>query len=169
MRTAFLTALLLCTGCAAGLERDARCLAALTPDFLEAHTELTRLRALGTALPSHIVRREHGDGEVRVDEASLRASQAELRLAHARYHLTIDWYDRIYQRVQTRLEERQMLTEAFWTLAIGPGLLFYPIVHWNVHTVIWDGADPDAESDPIRRFCSALAVRHERSDRSTEP
>jgi hypothetical protein len=117
-----------------------------------------------------MITHERRDAEIlRVDEDHLRAAQTDIGLARARYQLTVDWYDRIYQRVQTRLEERQMLSEAFWTLATGPGLLFYPIVHWNVHTVIWDGVDPDAESDPIRRFCSTLAVNPAQGDQTAEP
>jgi hypothetical protein len=159
MRTVLLAACLLCSACTTGLERDGRCLAALTPDFLNAHTELTRLQTFWRALPYRMVRGDPAEevGMARAGEDRLRGSQAELRAAVTRYQTTLDWYDRIYQRVRTRIEERQMLTEAFWTLATGPGLIFYPFVHWNVHRVMWDGTDPDAESDPVRQYCHALA------------
>jgi hypothetical protein len=156
MRTAFLILLLLSTSCTTGLERDGQCLASLTPDFLEAHTQLTGLQTAWRVLSSQ---RGSSRGPGQVPEAldlhghHRQVAQRELGLARARYQRLVDWYDRVYQRVRTRIEEREMLTEAFWALAPGPGLLFYPIVRWNLHTVIWDGTDPDAESDPIRQYC----------------
>jgi hypothetical protein len=99
------------------------------------------------------------DSEIaRSREDRLRASQAELHAAVTRSQAMVDWYNRIYQRLRTRIEERQMLTEAFWALATGPGLIFYPFVHWNVHSVMWDGTDPDAASDPVTQYCRAFAM-----------
>jgi hypothetical protein len=170
MRTAFLTAWLLCSGCAAGLERDGRCLAVLTADLLEAQTTLARLQASWRAPTSQTVTHWRPDAESpHVDEYRSRAIQTDLDRARVRYQLTVDWYDRIYQRVQTRLDEQQILTEAFWTLVTGPGLLFYPLVYWNTRTVFWDGSDPDAEADPIRQFCSSLAMKPGSGERTGEP
>ena len=158
MRIAYLTALLLCSGCVSGLERDGRCLATLTPEYLEAQSELTRLQSARRSVPYHAGRDEP------------RTTQSDLRHASAQLRWTIDWYDRLYQRVQTRLEEREMLMQTFWALAPGPALLFYPLVQWNVHSVMWDGTDPDAESDPLRQFCDALTGRsdHHPSETVTE-
>jgi hypothetical protein len=174
MRTISLIALvLLLCSCASGLKREGQCLATLIPDFLQAQTELAALEASWRHAPYQIsVRREriatadvvtnpllsNGVLEPEAPEAdtTVQAAHAKFRAARVRYQPTLEWYDRVYQRVRIRMEEEQLLSEVFWTLVTGPGLVFYPIVQWNVHSVMWDGSDPDAESDPIRRFCSDL-------------
>jgi hypothetical protein len=84
------------------------------------------------------------------------APEAYRRLieAKARHQPTLSWYDRVYQRLRTRLDEERILSNVRMVLLTGPGLLFYPVIHWNVHSVFWDGADPDAESDPVTRYCT---------------
>ena len=136
--------LLLC-GCTTGAAREARCLAALTPAFLEAEQELQVLEGTWRS----------GRATWAV-ESSLEQAEAKLRDARARHQPAREWYARVYERVWTRVEEDRLRSEVFWTLVTGPGILFYPIVAWNLHAVFWDGHDPDAESDPIRRFCEGL-------------
>lgn len=169
------------TGCATAMKRDGQCLAILTPDFLSAHEELAHLEAswrasllrrdveLGLPLspfaavqdrpstaspsssdplePSLVDRRKH---------AHQAASEAYRKWVDAklRHRPTLDWYEKVYERLRTRLDEEQILSEVRLVLLAGPGLVFYPIVHWNIHSVFWDGTDPDAESDPITRYCT---------------
>jgi hypothetical protein len=80
----------------------------------------------------------------------------ELDRARFRYQEMMDWYTRVARRIQTRLEEDNMLYPMLSMFVRAPvSLLLYPIVRWNVRSVLWDGADPDAESDPIQQFCRA--------------
>jgi plasmid stabilization system protein ParE len=74
--------------------------------------------------------------------------------ARGRYRDVREWSRRIERRVQSRIEEHQVLSETLWTLLPGPALVFYPIIRWNVRSVIWDGEDPDAEEDAVNRYCS---------------
>jgi hypothetical protein len=39
-------------------------------------------------------------------------------------------------------------------VAVPVMLVFYPIVRWNVRSVLWDDGDPDSLDDPVRRFCT---------------
>ena len=72
----------------------------------------------------------------------------------ARHQETVDWYGRVARRVETRLEEDEMLYPVVGMLATSTAIIFYPIVRWNVRSVLWDGEDPDAEDDPVQRFCA---------------
>jgi hypothetical protein len=174
MRTVGLIAFVLfLSSCASGMKREGQCLATLTPEFLHAQTELAALEASWRSAPYQISVRQdqmatagvvtnpllsNGVPEAGAPKAEtiVQQAQAKYRATRLRYRSTLEWYDRVYQRVRTRIEEEQLLSEVFWTLVTGPGLVFYPIVQWNVHSVMWDGIDPDADSDPIRRFCSDL-------------
>lgn len=78
----------------------------------------------------------------------------QLIQASTRHHDTLTWYTRVARRIQTRFEEDEMLYSVLSTFVTAPvSLLFYPIVRWNVRSVLWDGADPDADDDPIQQFC----------------
>jgi hypothetical protein len=78
----------------------------------------------------------------------------QLIQARARHHDIQAWYTRVARRVQTRFEEDDMLYSVLGMFVSAPAsLLFYPIVRWNVRSVLWDGADPDADDDPIQQFC----------------
>ena len=80
----------------------------------------------------------------------------QLARARFRYQEMVDWYTRVARRIQTRFEEDDMLYSMLSMFVSAPvSLLFYPIVRWNVRSVLWDGADPDAENDPIQQFCRA--------------
>ena len=94
-----------------------------------------------------------------VAEAKLRRVEDDLyqRLIdrRARYRQSVDWYRRVSRRVQTRLDEDEMLYSTLGTLVASPTMLvFYPIVRWNVRSVLWDEGDPDSLDDPVRRFCT---------------
>lgn len=87
--------------------------------------------------------------------------------ARTRHHQVLEWYPRVYERLATRLEEEQILSEVRWVLAGNPpSLIFYPIIRWNIHHGLWDGTDPDAGSDPVNQFC-ATQLAHDAS--SAEP
>ena len=122
----------LLAGCATGAKHDGLCLASITADYLAAEQDL-RTNAQSPA-------------------PTLRAWNEYRTLAH--------WQEKVYQRLITRFEERQILTETFFALlAGGPSILLYPVVHWNVHTVLWDGQDPDAESNEITLYCRERLLR----------
>jgi len=73
----------------------------------------------------------------------------------AEHRQSVDWYRRVSRRVQTRLDEDEMLYSTLGTLVSSPIMLvFYPIVRWNVRSVLWDDGDPDSLDDPVRRFCT---------------
>lgn len=94
-----------------------------------------------------------------VAEANFRRVEDDLyrRLIdqRARHRQSVDWYRRVSRRVQTRLEEDEMLYSTLGTLAASPTMLvFYPVVRWNVRSVLWDEGDPDSLDDPVRHFCT---------------
>ena len=154
-------------GCATALKREGRCLESLTSDYLAAREELTDLEALwrasllpldpsGSAAHSSIPA-QTGQPQSSTAAPSGRASEdAYHRLAEARvrHQATLRWYDRVYERVRTRLEEEQILSDVRMVMMTGPAVIFYPIVRWNIHSVFWDEADPDGETDPITRYCT---------------
>ena len=84
-----------------------------------------------------------------------RALYGQVVATHARHRETVEWHRRVAQRVQTRMEEDDMLYPVLGTLATSTAIIFYPIIRWNVRSVLWDGVDPDAENDPVQRFCAA--------------
>ena len=116
------------SGCATGMKRDSACLASLVPDYLKAEEEFDAFR--------------------RVEDAGKR-EEARLHYVGLR-----EWQDRVYKRVLTRLEEHHILSQTFFVLLTGPGIVFYPLIRWNVRSVLWDGTDPDADSDPVTQYCT---------------
>jgi hypothetical protein len=72
------------------------------------------------------------------------------RTQHAPLH---QWYVRVSKRVDTRIEERRILSDIVTGLFPSSALLFYPLISWNLRSVLWDGADPDSEGDPVTQFC----------------
>lgn len=166
-------------GCASAMKRDGQCLASLAPEFVNAHEELASLEASwraalrrrdaepGSLLPPLAAKPDHPVSllDPLPPESDLAARQeharwaegrayAELMDAKGRHRPTLEWYRKVYERFRTRLDEEQILSEVRLVLMPGMGLIFYPIVHWNIHSVTWDGTDPDAESDPVTRYCS---------------
>ena len=160
-------------GCASALKREGRCLASLTPEYLAAKDELARLEAdwqsdlrrhaeprTRTGLNGYILDRAAtasslggttGAGQVTVHPD---AAYQRLVAGHRRHRSTFDWYNKVYGRVRARIEEDQMLSGAGMLLLTGPGVVLYPVVRWNLRAVLWDGADPDSDSDPVTRFCT---------------
>lgn len=174
----------LLAGCSTALQREGQCLASLTDEFLHAQEELTRLEASWRAalsthqgdLPAPTADRS-ADPDARKDgrfamapgsdgpgndgwehrwPGRQAAQEAYTRFTEARirHRPLLSWYDRVYERVRTRLEEEEILSEVRMVLMPGPGLIFYPIVRWNVHSVFWDGVDPDAGTDPVTSYCT---------------
>lgn len=151
----------LSAGCATALKHEGRCLASLTPDYLKAQEELDRLEASWRA---SMLRRDAALNGPSADprrEGLPDATAAYRRLAEAKasYRPMLDWYDKVYKRVRTRMDEEEILTEVGAVLITNPGVIFYPVIRWNIHTVFWDGTDPDAETDPVTKFCSDRLAR----------
>jgi hypothetical protein len=175
-------AAVLLAGCATGLKRDGECLASLTPEYLDAQDELARLEA---SWREALRRRDAGlnrptapfpaspvaltaSAPLTPDESASRAYQ-RLRETRTRYQPMFTWYDRVYQRVQVRLDEERVLSDLRMVLLTGPGVVFYPVIRWNVRSVFWDGVDPDSESDPVTRFCADRLRSHGTPVTSTGP
>lgn len=93
---------------------------------------------------------------VRQDSAVPSSGEAYRKLieAKSRHQPLLVWYDKVYERVRTRMDEEAILSDVRLVLITNPGVIFYPLIRWNVHSVFWDGADPDAESDPVTRYCT---------------
>jgi len=111
---------------------------------------------------------------VAVSEADSRRVEDDLyqRLIdqRTRYRRSVDWYRRLSSRVQTRLDEDEMLYSTLGTLVSSPVmLLFYPLVRWNVRSVLWDEGDPDSPDDPVRHFCTRRQDVIDRSSPSLIP
>lgn len=75
--------------------------------------------------------------------------------ARARHGEATKWYRLVTRRVETRIEEDEMLYPVLGMLSTSTAIVLYPLVRWNVRSVLWDGVDPDAEDDPVQRFCIA--------------
>jgi hypothetical protein len=85
------------------------------------------------------------------EERTLYRSVVESRARHGE---AAKWYRLVARRVQTRIEEDEMLYPVLGMLATSTAIVLYPLVRWNVRSVLWDGIDPDAENDPVQRFCA---------------
>lgn len=83
-----------------------------------------------------------------------KALYRQVVAAQARHLETAEWYGRVARRVQTRVEEDDMLNPVLGTLVTSTAIVFYPIIRWNVRSVLWDGVDPDAPDDPVQVFCA---------------
>jgi hypothetical protein len=156
-------------------EQEARCLGTLMVDVWESARTMERLeadwRAVQSARVPEAAPRWRGLGErALLAVAVSRAPQDEMaslsgadrpdvlyqRLVESRRRHRHDrnWYKDVARRVQTRLDEDDILYAVLGSFAASPeALLVYPLIRWNVRSVLWDEDDPDAEDDPIRRFC----------------
>ena len=159
--------------------REVHCLGTLMTDVLESKQEMESIKEdwrTDQQRQANQSSRTHESTEVRIDiptavpvalmpdgmdSRSVSKKLVEpdvlyrqLARARIRYHDMLDWYTRVARRVQTRFEEDDMLYSVLGMFVSAPAsLLFYPIVRWNVRSVLWDGADPDADDDPIQQFC----------------
>jgi len=75
--------------------------------------------------------------------------------ARTRHGEATKWHRLVTRRVQTRIEEDEMLYPVLGMLSTSTAIVLYPLVRWNVRSVLWEGTDPDAEDDPVQRFCIA--------------
>lgn len=140
---------ILLAGCATALDRERQCFESVTAEYLTAQEELLKLDAVWRATS----RRADTlvDAAARVD---IRSAHQRFQEAQTRLRPTLEWYERLYDRLRLRSEEEEMLADTRLLLLTGPAALFYPVVRWNLRAVLWDGADPDAESDPVARYCT---------------
>jgi len=95
-----------------------------------------------------------------------RALYRQVVAAHNQQIEAVEWYDRVARRVQTRMEEDEILNPLLGTLVTSTAIVFYPFIRWNVRSVLWDGVDPDAADDPVQVFC---ATRLERENLGPHP
>jgi hypothetical protein len=183
------------TSCvSASREREAQCLAATMTDVWQTEDELTSAEEVWRAAQQarferSAAGRDSGASSVRVADRnvsshveqaavwleSLRSlssrSEEDTRLYHrvaaarARHGEASKWYGLVARRVQTRIEEDEMLYPVLGMLATSTAIVVYPLVRWNVRSVLWDGADPDAEDDPVQRFCAARLEEHSSATR----
>jgi len=143
-RASLLIALLtVLAGCATAVERERACFASLAIEYVASQEEMLRLETSWRAALSD---------ETGRDEA--RTAYRRLQEAETKQRPTREWYERLFDRLQLRSEEEEMMSHARLLLFTGPGVLLYPVVHWNLRQVLWDGADPDADTDPVRRYCT---------------
>lgn len=140
---------ILLAGCATALNRERQCFESVTAEYLTAQEELLKLDTVWRATS----RRADtlADDAVRIDS---RIAHRQLQDARTRLWPTLEWYELLYDRLRLRAEEEEMLADTRLVLLTGPSALFYPVVRWNLRAVLWDGADPDAESDPVARYCT---------------
>jgi hypothetical protein len=165
-------------------EREVHCLAVTMTDVWQRERELTSAeQTWRTALEARAersaavqdasaisVRVSDGDASSTVNLSSVRReasrrfawmSDEDERLyqgvvaSRARHGEASKWYGLVARRVQTRIEEDDMLYPVLAMLATSTAIVLYPLVRWNVRSVLWDGSDPDAEDDPVQRFCIA--------------
>lgn len=174
----------LLTSClSATRERELYCLAATMTDVWQAEHELTLAeQGWRTAQQARSERaapiRDVSALPVRVADVASRsvlpkneedtAPYQRIVAARARHVEAGKWYGLVGRRVQTRIEEDEMLYPVLGMLMTSTAIVLYPLVRWNVKSVLWDGTDPDAEDDPIQRFCSAR-LGQEKSDLQRSP
>jgi hypothetical protein len=143
-RAAFLVALMtVLAGCATAVERERECFTSLAMEYVASQEEVLQLETIWRASLA---------GETGTDDA--RAAYRRLQEAQTKQQPTREWYERVFDRLQLRSEEEEMMAHARLLLFTGPGALLYPVLHWNLREVLWDGADPDADTDPVRRYCT---------------
>jgi hypothetical protein len=166
-----LTCLLMTSCISATREREAHCLAATMTDVWQTEQEVTSAEQLWRtaqqrrserAVPS----RESSSLFVRIaetpakfvpsrDEEEDRRLYQRIVVARLRHGEASKWYGLVARRVQTRIEEDEMLYPVLGMLATSTAIVLYPVVRWNVRSVLWDGVDPDADDDPIQSFCAS--------------
>lgn len=182
MRTIYLmlTASLLTSCLSAPREREAYCLAAMVTDQWEAEQQLATAEEAWRRAQTLAAHREplstspertadrNGPSFVVVqaglhpgdfahlsfpteEEGSLYGS---IVAARSRRADASKWLGLVARRVQTRIEEDDMLYPVLGMLATSTAIILYPLVRWNVRSVLWDGVDPDADDDPVQRFCA---------------
>ncbi len=112
-------------------------------------------RNLGSVAAVLVPNHPEGAGNRAPEVDEERALYGDVVVAQSRYRESAEWYGRVLHRVQTRIDEDNMLYPVLGMLVTSPGIVFYPFIRWNVRSVLWDGVDPDAEDDPVQVFCMA--------------
>ncbi|HTL60156.1 MAG TPA: hypothetical protein VL261_00805 [Nitrospira sp.] len=180
MQTIFLVVLAtLLTSCLfAPREREAHCLGLVMLDLRQADEELTAAeeawrrarevsaqRSAASAVAHPIADGNlpvflHNQTGIRRDNPVLSfRTEEEQRLygrmiaARAGRAEAAKSYRLLARRLETRMEEDDMLYPVLGMLATSTAIVLYPLVRYNVRSVLWDGVDPDAEDDPVQRFC----------------
>lgn len=127
-----------------------------TQPRLAASSDLRREPSLAFSSEAALIEPVQRAWTVRQDSAVQSSGEAYRKLieAKARHQPLLVWYDKVYERVRTRMDEEAILSDVRLVLITNPGVIFYPLIRWNIHSVFWDGADPDAESDPVTRYCT---------------
>jgi hypothetical protein len=111
-------------------------------------------RNLGALLQKQVgIRRDNSVLSFGTEEE--RRMYGRIVAARAGHAEASKWYGLLARRLQTRIEEDDMLYPVLGMLATSTAIVLYPLVRWNVRSVLWDGVDPDAEDDPVQRFCAA--------------
>jgi hypothetical protein len=174
----------LLAGCSIALKRDGQCLASLAPEFVQTREELAQREAAwrealarrraesaeSSGLASSATNSlRHAVSTSKVERTSIesdreggrqtvpeteRDAYAKLAEARTRHRTTVMWFEKVYTRIHTRLDEEAVLSQTLMTLVTSPAVVFYPIIRWNIRSVFWDGTDPDAESDPVTKYCT---------------
>jgi hypothetical protein len=103
--------------------------------------------------------REEGSKDRLPELDEERALYRQVVASQARQMETAEWYGRVARRVETRMEEDEMLNPVLGALVTSTAIVFYPFIRWNVRSVLWDGVDPDADDDPVQVFCTARLGR----------
>lgn len=169
MRTIFLSLLacLLISCVSAPREREAHCLGATMMDLWQTEHELASVEqawrkaqeassepstsgAAVSPLPLRVADRNRSG--LLAEETILYQRIVSARIRHRE---AMKQYDLVARRVQTRLEEDDMLYPVLGMLATSTAIVLYPVVRWNVRSVLWEGTDPDAEDDPVQLFCAS--------------
>lgn len=140
---------LLLTSCAGTPWLERQCFESLSAEYVAAQEELLELDTAGRAGGRDRPASGNKAGVVEDQVPRQRIEEAQARRA-----AVLLWYERLYDRLRLRAEEEEMLAELRLLLFMGPTALFYPVVRWNLHEVLWDGTDPDADSDPVIRYCT---------------
>ena len=131
------------------LRRDASLLSQLIADGY-AHSYIDIPRALAS----------RSAGTHPQDYEEERALYRQVSVAHARLKESREWYQRVMRRVQTRMEEDEILYPLLGTLATSTAIVFYPIIRWNTRSLLWEGEDPDNDDDPVQTYCAFRVVQH---------
>ncbi len=166
----------LLAGCLSSVrEREVHCLGTLMQDVweskeraesLEADWRARRQERFDAATRARLMSNEFAPEPTavsapvplsRTEALNEEALYERLTLARQAHRDTRAWYERVAKRVQTRFEEDEMLYPVLGTFvtAAPASLLFYPVIRWNVRSVLWEEGDPDAEDDPVGRYCLA--------------
>jgi hypothetical protein len=157
-RASVLIALMtLLAGCTTAVEWERVCFASLAMEYVGSQEEVLRLETSWRASLS---------AETGADDAQV--AYRRLQEAQTKQRPTREWYERLFNRLQLRSEEEEMMTHARLLLFTGPGALLYPVVHWNLREVLWDGADPDADTDPVKRYCADRLASEKTTDVNRE-